>query len=104
MSLKIIQNINFYTECVTSTFSSTRGSSFSWYTQTKKKKTKHPKFLSTDQRLLLKRSLQYRIQHIGGWDTRQANQEQNPCDQNLKQMIQVPNYGTHHSKTIIYVT
>jgi hypothetical protein len=34
----------------------------------------------------------------------QANEEQNPCAQNLKQMIQLSNYGTHHSKTIIYVT
>jgi len=34
----------------------------------------------------------------------QANEEQNPCAQNLKQIIQLSNYGTHHSKTIIYVT
>ena len=105
MSLKTTQNISFCTDCITSILSSTRGSSFSRYTQTKKlrkKKTRNTlNFVSRDQRLLLKRSLQYRIQHTGGWDMGQANEEQNPCAQNLKQMNQLSNYGTHQSKTII---
>jgi hypothetical protein len=29
----------------------------------------------------------------------QANEEQNPCVQNLKQMIQLSNYGTHQWRT-----
>lgn len=41
------------------------------------------------------------MQHTGGSDMGQANEEQNPCTQSLKQMIQLSNYGAHQSKTII---
>ena len=61
-------------------------------------------FVSINQLLSLKRRFQYRIQHIGGWDMGQANEKQNPCAQNLKQMSQLSNYGTHHSKTVILLT
>jgi hypothetical protein len=53
------------------------------------------KHVSTDLRLLLKRSSKYRMQQIGGCDMGQTNEEQKSCAQNLKRMIQFSNYGTY---------
>jgi hypothetical protein len=41
------------------------------------------------------------MQHTGGSDIGQADEEQNPRTQSLQQMIQLSSYGAHQSKTII---
>jgi hypothetical protein len=41
------------------------------------------------------------MQHTGGWNMGETNEEQKPCAQNLKQMIRLSNYGTYQSKPII---